>query len=107
MNVFVLFMLTVWRYSCLLMTPTIEVTMPKELEKELQTYQERLPSLLAQEGKFVVICGTDVVGVFGTYEDALKAGYGKCGVSPFLVKKIQSVEQFQYFSRDLDVPCPT
>ena len=77
------------------------------LEKELETYKKELPNLLAEEGQYVVICGDEITGVYASYEDALKVGYDKCGLSPFLVKKIQAVEQVQYFSRDLDFPCRT
>ncbi len=77
------------------------------LEKELETFHRELPGLLDQEGKFVVICGDQIVGIYVSYEDALKVGYEKCGLKQFLVKKIQAVEQAQYFSRDLDFPCHT
>ncbi len=53
------------------------------LERELQTYQQRLPELLQNEGKFVLIHGDDVVDVYGTYEDALKEGYAQFKLDPF------------------------
>ncbi len=81
--------------------------MPESLEKELETYKKNLPSLIADEGKFVVIQGSEILGVFGTYEDALTAGYKKFGIKPFLVKKIMAVEQVQYFTRDIVEPCRT
>jgi hypothetical protein len=77
------------------------------LEQELETFKRELPNLLAREGNFVVICGDQVTGIYSSYEDALKVGYDKCGLKPFLVKKIQAVEQVQYFSRDLGFSCPT
>lgn len=77
------------------------------LEKELEIYRQKLPGLLDQEGKFVVISGDQVLGVYVSYEDAIKIAYEKCGLKPFLVKKIQAVEQVQYFSRDLDFSCRT
>jgi len=77
------------------------------LEKEIETYNRELPKLLADEGKYVVIQGDHVIGTNVSYEDALKSGYEKCGLTPFLVKKIQAVEQIQYFSRDLAFECPT
>jgi hypothetical protein len=61
------------------------------LEKELETFKRELPNLLAQEGKYVVVSGDDIVGVFAAYEDALTVGYEKCGLKPFLVKKIQAI----------------
>jgi hypothetical protein len=75
------------------------------LERELEFYREKLPTLIADnnEGKFVLIHGNEIVDVFGTYEDAIKDGYAKFGLSPFLVKKIQAIEQVQFISRL--VPC--
>jgi hypothetical protein len=76
------------------------------LEKEIETYNRELARLTDQEGKFVVIQGDAVIGVYVSYEDALKLAYEKCGLNSFLVKKIQSVEQVQFFSRDLGFePC--
>ena len=71
------------------------------LEKEIETYNRALPNLADQEGKFVVIQGDEVLGVYVSYEDALKVAYEKYGLSAFLVKKIQTIEQVQFFSRDL------
>lgn len=81
--------------------------MSAELATELEAYKALLPSLLGDEGRFVVICGTEKIGVFEAYSDALSAGYQKCGVKPFLVKRISAVESIAYFTRDLDQPCPT
>lgn len=69
------------------------------LEKEIATYTAKLPELLQNEGKFVLIHGDEVVDVFGTYEDAIKHGYGQFKLEPFLVKKIASIEQAQFVSR--------
>ena len=68
------------------------------LEKELALYKSRLPELVADEGKFVLIHGDQIVDVYGTYEDAIKEGYAKFQLAPFLVKQIQSVEQIQFIS---------
>jgi hypothetical protein len=75
------------------------------LEKELATYNSRLSEFLSSEGKFVVISGDNVEGVFETYNDALKIGYEKFGLTPFLVKKISASEQISYFTRDVFTPC--
>ena len=45
------------------------------LERELETYREKLTELSANEGKFVLIHGSTVEGTFDTYQDALTAGY--------------------------------
>lgn len=78
------------------------------LERELATYERLLPTLLDQEGKFVLIHDETLDGVYDTYEDALKVGYQTLGVDrPFLVKQIQAVQQVQSVTRDLIFPCRT
>lgn len=77
------------------------------LETELETLKRELPNLLAEEGKYVVVAGDKIIGVYAAYEDALAVGYEKCGLKPFMVKKIQAIEQVQYFTRDLVFTCPT
>ena len=77
------------------------------LERELETYKRELPNLLPEEGKFAVVAADCIIGTFNTYEDALAVGYEKCGVKPFLVKRIQAIEQVQFFSRNLAFTCPT
>ncbi|HWK88869.1 MAG TPA: hypothetical protein VNP72_02715 [Longimicrobium sp.] len=69
------------------------------LESELATYREKLPGLLQHEGKYVLIHARDVAGVFSSYEDALRQGYREFGLSPFLVKQIQTTEQVQFVTR--------
>ncbi len=77
------------------------------LEKELETYNAKLPELKEQEGKYVLIQGDQVVDTFTSYEDAMKQGYTKFGLEKrFLVKQIRSIEQVQFISR-LVVPCHT
>jgi hypothetical protein len=75
------------------------------LEKELETYRLKLPELKAQEGKYALVQGDDVVDTFNSYEDAMKEGYAKFGLdSEFLVKQIRSIEEVRFISR-LVVPC--
>jgi hypothetical protein len=77
------------------------------LDRELKTYKDKLPELKDQEGKFVLIQG-EKVEIYGTYEDAVKAGYEQYGLqTPFLVKQIHAIEQVQFITRSLDIPCPT
>jgi predicted nucleotidyltransferase len=79
--------------------------MPLELEQA--TYARELPNLLDRAGKFVVIGGDVVAGVYDTYGDALKFGYDRFELRPFLVKQIEMVEQVHFFTRDLVPPCHT
>jgi hypothetical protein len=75
------------------------------LDQELSAYARLLPTLLGQIGKYALVKGDDLVGVFDTYEDAVKTGYDHFTVSPFLVKKISPAEQVVYITR-LVTPCP-
>lgn len=72
------------------------------LEKELETYNARLPELKENEGKFVLIQGENIAGIYTSYEDAVKDGYKQFKLTPFLVKQISSVEQVQFISRFVD-----
>lgn len=72
------------------------------LEKELEAYKKKLPELLGHEGKFALFQGDDFVDVYTSYEDAVKAGYDKFKLEPFMVKQIQAVEQVQFISRFYD-----
>ncbi len=60
------------------------------LEKELSVYDANLIELLANEGKYAVICGDEISGAFDSYDEALRAGYHKCGLRPFVAKQNQS-----------------
>lgn len=71
------------------------------LEKERETYRRKLPELKAQEGKFVLIHGEDVVDFFSTYEDAIKSGYQQFKTDPFLVKRVHSAEPAFFISRNV------
>lgn len=82
--------------------PAREATMA--LEKELETYKLKLSDLRSDEGKFALVHGEELT-VFGTYEDALKEGYERFGLKPFLVKQIQTTEVVQFITRLLDIPC--
>jgi hypothetical protein len=76
------------------------------LETELKTYKDKLPELIAEknEGKFVLIHGTELINVYDTYEDAIKDGYAKFKLEAFLVKQIQAIEHAQFISRLLTWP---
>lgn len=69
------------------------------LEKELATYKAKLPELKAQAGKYVLIQADSVIDTFNTYEDALKEGYSRAGLQPFLVKRIEALENALFISR--------
>lgn len=72
------------------------------LEKEMETYKRKSAELAAHEGKYVLIKGDDVVDFFSSYEDAIKAGYQKFSLEPFLVQQIRATAQVQFISRLFD-----
>jgi hypothetical protein len=74
------------------------------LERELNRYKENLQILVVNEGRFVLIKGDENFEYFDTYDDALKAGYEKYGINPFLVHKISRVESIVNFTRSLRIP---
>lgn len=71
----------------------------KHLEKELQTYKQKFSELESHIGKYVVIRGDEIEGIFDTYSDALNHGYEAFGLDPFLVKHIEGGEQVQLITR--------
>ena len=71
------------------------------LEKEIATYQAKMPELKEHEGKFVLIRGGEIVDLFSTYEDAIKAGYQKFKLEPFLVKRVLTTEPVLFITRNV------
>ncbi len=78
------------------------------LRAEIATYFRELPRLLAEghEGRFVLIKGDQIVGIWDTSGDALQAGYDRFGVGePFLDQPIDSRDLTRPYPPDL-VPRP-
>lgn len=71
------------------------------LEKELATYKDRLSEMKEHEGKFVLIHGDEIVDYFAAYEDAIKAGYQRFNLEPFMVRQINAVEQVLHVTRHI------
>jgi hypothetical protein len=69
------------------------------LETELATYHAKLPELKEHEGKYVLIHRDKVIDFFSTYEDAIKSGYQRFELEPFLVKKVAAIEPIFCFTR--------
>ncbi|HEX6747061.1 MAG TPA: hypothetical protein VF092_07155 [Longimicrobium sp.] len=72
------------------------------LEQEVATYRERLPDLAREEGRWVLIHGSEVVDTFASYDDALRQGYRQFGLQAFLVKQIQTSELVQFITRAVE-----
>lgn len=67
--------------------------MPDMLVTELNTYERHRNQLLATgEGKYALVYGEEIVGVYQSKMDAISTGYQRFGNTPFLVKQIVKVE---------------
>jgi hypothetical protein len=78
--------------------------MSAALETEMGTFRRELPGLLADpanRGRFVLIQGGLVAGLFPTFDAGLEAGYDRFGLEPFMVKEVTDREKPLYFSRPL------
>ena len=73
--------------------------MAAELTEEISTYNDSIDSWSDQEGKFVLIHKTKVSGFFDTYEEALRTGYERFGLVPFMVKQVRTQQQAHFVSR--------
>jgi hypothetical protein len=63
------------------------------LEKELAHFEAIKPQLLEHhEGKFVLVIGEEMLGVFDNGEDAYARGIDLKGNVPMLIKRIQRVD---------------
>jgi len=72
--------------------------MTQLLDTEWETYKHHREELLGQaEGKYVLIRGDEIVGIFNSKGDAIAQGYERFGNVPFLVKEIVKVETPQNF----------
>jgi hypothetical protein len=54
-------------------------------------------------GKFVLIHGDSVAGIWETYPDAIQEGYRLFGLEPFMVKQIQAAEFVHSVTRDVEL----
>ena len=80
----------------MLLVVVMETTV-SPLEIELAYYQAIEPTLLSHyEGKFVLIIGSEQLGVFDKSEDAYRQGIALRGNVPMLIKKVQEDETVEY-----------
>jgi hypothetical protein len=90
-----------------LQAPNIDRMSTEPLQHELERYERELPALLAQEGRYVIIHGDDPIEIVDTYDDALKLGYEKFALVPFLVRQISRVQPVANFTRFSLTSCPS
>ena len=67
------------------------------LAEKLKTYQARQADLLRQSpGKFVLIKGSQVIGLYDHEEEAYREGYQQFRRAAFLVKQVQEQDKTYY-----------
>ena len=63
------------------------------LETEVRYFEAHKQELLKHhEGKFALIVGERLLGVFDTHEEAYKAGLAQVGNRPMLIRQILRIE---------------
>ena len=82
--------------------------MKNVLSLELETYKENKPQLLAaSEGKYVLIKGEEILGVYADEQEATQKGFDEFGYNcPFFVRQITKREPVLYI-KGINVPCLT
>ena len=74
----------------------VSVVGPEDsLREALQTYRSRKRGLIEQgeDGRYVLIRGSNVGGVFDSREEGLAAGYRDFGNTAFLVREIREFDR--------------
>ena len=74
------------------------------LEREIETYNRKLPELLADEGRYVVIHDEEIAGIRDDLAAALDLGYDRFGKEAFLARQISKTEKVLLTNRSLS-PC--
>ena len=75
-----------------------------QLEQELKTFHEQKDHLLEKyKDRYVLIKSDKIIADFESRSDALREGYKQFGAGEFLVKKVEEVEQVNFFTRPLKV----
>jgi hypothetical protein len=67
------------------------------MTQEIETFRNHLPELLREDaGRFVLKKGADILGTFLDRSAALREGYRRFGVVPFLVRQVADPEPVVY-----------
>ena len=59
---------------------------------QLVTYRDNLDTLLCDEGKYVVIRGREIIGIYETQDEAIRVVIERFGSEPVLIKQIVARE---------------
>jgi hypothetical protein len=70
----------------------VRETGPDSLRDELITYRDHLKELLRDEGKFVLIKGREIIGIYTERNEALREAISRFGGETVLIKRIAAKE---------------
>ncbi|WP_056510690.1 hypothetical protein [Acinetobacter sp. Root1280] len=79
--------------------------MTNKLDYEFNRYLQELPNLSCNEGMYVLIFKDEPLNFFNSYDDALKVGYAKYGLEPFLVQQVTINPTPMNFFREVGLQC--
>lgn len=73
----------------------------ESLAEEWETYRREVGRLLAEgnEGRYILIKGQQIIGIWDRQDDALATGYKMFLLQPFMVQRIQERERVVYMIR--------
>jgi len=74
------------------------------LDVEYETFKRELPRLLAEghKGKYVLIKGEKIYGIFATQDEAIRQGYELLPLfESFMAHEITDTPKVYYFSRNI------
>lgn len=76
---------------------------------EWKTFRAALPGLLAEghDGKFALVKGDQIIGVFATLDEGVRAGRERYLMQPFMVQPIRTWEPMLRLSPYCLPPCRT
>ena len=79
----------------------VSVSRDEILRRELQTYETHRRGLVdrGDGGRYVLISGEKVDGVYDSREEGLRVGYQTHGASPFLVREIRAEDRTWHVGR--------
>jgi len=83
-----------------------ELPADSPIREEWKTYRRELPRLLKEglEGKFALVKGGAIVGIFATLDEGIQAGRQKYLMQPFLLQPIREREPLLR-TRGQTLPC--
>ena len=75
---------------------TVRGTNAAELAEQLVTYRDHLDELLRHKGKYVIITGREIIGIYADEQEAMREAIDRFGGEHILIKQIVAREPVHY-----------